>query len=82
MSQSNCSDLGIHDSLNETIIVRLIDKDNKYRVCRLTLLLLFPTVVSEIGDIIFFYTSLHILQIIPRIFFIETISHIERHLQV
>lgn len=48
----------------------------------LTLLLLLPTIVSKVGNIVFFYTSLNILQVIPGIFFIEPVSHIERHLQV
>lgn len=49
---------------------------------KLTLLFLLPAVVPEVRNIVFFYISLNILKVIPRKFLIETISHVERHLQV
>lgn len=52
------------------------------RYCKLTLLLFLPTVVSKIGYVVLFYTSLNILQVISRIFLVEAVSHVESHLQV
>lgn len=59
----------------------MTDKTNLMFI-KLTLLFLLPAVVPEVRNIVFFYISLNILKVIPRKFLIETISHVERHLQV
>ena len=51
------------------------------RLDKLTLLLLLPTVVSEVGDIVFLHTFLHLLQVSSRVLFMKALSHVERHLQ-